>query len=234
MRIYICDDETPILKRQAETIQYIMPEARISLFSSGHALMEGLKRGTCDVLFLDIDMPGLSGLDIAGALNGERRGKDVRPLLLIFVTSHDELVYESLQYHPFGFIRKSFFEQEVAKILGDCRERLSTAGQRFSFRSEGRDTALFLSEILYFEADGNYLKVCTNTQTYRFRSTLTAVENSLLCDGFVRVHKGFLVNQSAVRLIGGEEVRLLDGTMIPFGKTYMKKAKRQLLEYMRS
>lgn len=234
MRIYICDDEIPVLKKQAEKIKSVVPKDDVLEFSSGCALMQRLKEEPCDVLLIDIDMPGLSGLDIAGVLNREGHAEKVRPPLLVFVTGHDELVYESLHYHPFGFIRKSYFDKEVEKVLRDCDVWLKTKERRFYFRSEGKDRTLFLTEILYFEADGNYLRICTETETYRFRSTLAAVENCLSCSGFIRTHKGFLVNQSAIRLIDGDEVKLSDGTAIPIGKTYAQEARRKLLEYMRS
>lgn len=228
MRIYICDDEKLILKELEKEIKRYAPEAAILCFDTGSKLLEKIQTSACDVLFLDIDMPEISGMDIAKALSGL-----YKPPLLVFVTSHDELVYESLQYHPFGFIRKSYFKQEIEKILNDCREQLESSKRRFYFHTAGKDVALFLADILYFEADGNYLKVYTNKESYRFRSTVTAVENSLDHYGFVRVHKGFLVNQSAVRLIGREEIELTDGTCISLGKSFAGKARQQLLEYLR-
>lgn len=228
MRIYICDDEKLILKELEKEIKCHVPEAAILCFDTGSKLLEKIEVSACDVLFLDIDMPEISGMYIAKALSGL-----CKPPLLVFVTSHDELVYESLQYHPFGFIRKSHFKLEIEKVLNDCREQLESSKRRFYFRTAGKDAALFLADILYFEADGNYLKVYTNKESYRFRSTVTAVENSLAHDGFVRVHKGFLVNQSAVRLIGSEEIELTDGTHISLGKSFAAKARQQLLEYLR-
>lgn len=228
MRIYICDDEKLILKELEKEIKCHVPEAAILCFDTGSKLLEKIEVSACDVLFLDIDMPEISGMDIAKALSGL-----CKPPLLVFVTSHDELVYESLQYHPFGFIRKSHFKLEIEKVLNDCREQLESSKRRFYFRTAGKDAALFLADIMYFEADGNYLKVYTNKESYRFRSTVTAVENSLAHYGFVRVHKGFLVNQSAVRLIGSEEIELTDGTHISLGKSFAAKARQQLLEYLR-
>ena len=228
MRVYICDDEKLILKELEKEIKCHVPEAAILCFDTGSKLLEKIEISACDILFLDIDMPEISGMDIAKALSGL-----YKPPLLVFVTSHDELVYESLQDHPFGFIRKNYIKQEIEKVLNDCSEQLKSSKRRFYFRTAGKDAALFLTEILYFEADGNYLKIYTNKESYRFRSTVTAVENSLAHYGFVRVHKGFLVNQSAVRLIGREEIELTDGTRISLGKSFAGRARQQLLEYLR-
>lgn len=224
----MCDDEKLILKELAKEIQAHVPEAEILCFDTGSKLLEKIEISACDILFLDIDMPEISGMDIAKVLSGS-----YNPPLLVFVTSHDELVYESLQYHPFGFIRKNYFKQEIKKVLDDCCEQLESSKRCFCFRIAGKDASLFLADILYFEADGNYLKVYTAKESYRFRSTVTTVENSLVHYGFVRVHKGFLVNQSAVRLIGREEIELTDGTLIPLGKSFAGRARQQLLDYLR-
>ena len=228
MRIYICDDEIPILRDLERKVKEYVPDGTICCFSSALDLCRELEAKACDVLLLDIDMPQMGGMDIARKLNGKEHAP-----LLVFVTSHDELVYESLQYHPFGFIRKSYFELEIEKVLRDCRQQLETADKRFHFRMAGREAAILLSEILYFEADKNYLKVYTRSGSYRFRSTIAAVENCLAGDGFVRVHKGFLVNQMAVNVISREDVRLVDGTVLSLGKHYAEESRKRLLEYMR-
>lgn len=228
MRIYICDDEIPILRDMEEKVKRYVPDGIVCCFSSALDLCGELEKGICDLLLLDIDMPQMGGMDIAWKLNGRERAP-----LLVFVTNHDELVYESLQYHPFGFIRKSYFDVEIEKMLRDCRRQLGTADRRFRFRMAGGEASVLLSDILYFEADKNYLRVYTKSGNYRFRSTIAAVENCLTGDGFIRVHKGFLINQMAVSIISRDAVRLTDGTVLSLGKCYAENARKRLLEYMR-
>ncbi len=228
MKIFICDDEAQIRRDFGTKVSDLYPESTIRTFASGEALLEGLLEEICDVLLLDIDMPGMSGMDVARHLSEMER----KPLL-IFVTSHDELVYDSFRYHPFGFVRKSYFDTEIEKILHDCEEELESSVRHFSFRVNGKEIRLLLSEILFFEADGNYLKLETQGETYRIRSTITAVENSLSTYGFIRIHKGFLVNQAAIRMLGADELQLENGNRLPMGKTYAEAAKKLFMRYMR-
>lgn len=227
MQIFICDDEIPILKDMENRIKLILPECFAASFSDGKQLLKTLEKEPCDVLFLDIDMPQISGLDIAKEL----ARLDEKPLL-VFVTSHDELVYDSLQYHPFGFIRKSYFEEEIEKILKDCEQEISSKEKHFSFKSGTENMRIKLSEILYFESDGNYLKLFTEKQEYRLRDTVAAVENTLSASGFVRVHRGFLINQAAVKRLSAEEAELVNGVKVPIGKNYAQEAKSRLMRYM--
>ncbi len=227
MQIYICDDEQRILKDMENRIKLILQECFVKTFSDGKELLEALKNSACDVLLLDIDMPQISGLDIAGELT-----KMQDKPLLVFVTSHDELVYDSLQYHPFGFIRKNHFDSEIAKMLKDCQQELVAKNQHFTFKSGTENVRIPLEEILYYESDGNYLKLFTKEQEYRLRDTITAVENALSTSGFVRIHRGFLVNQSAVKKLSAEEAELINGVRIPIGKNFAQEAKARLMRYM--
>ena len=98
MKIFICDDEPRILKSISEKVKEILADCTVNEFSDSLSLLEALKNEECELLLLDIDMPQLGGLEIAGQLKLLRQ----KPLL-VFVTSHDELVYDSLLFHPFGF-----------------------------------------------------------------------------------------------------------------------------------
>lgn len=227
LRIFLCDDERRMLQMIAEKVSACLPESDVRIFSSGTDLLTCLQREACDILLLDIDMPDITGLEIAGQLSRMEK----RPLLL-FVTSHDELVYDSFQYHPFAFLRKSCFEDEIKPALDDCVRELQHRERHFCFRWEGKRVCLLLPELLYFEAEGNYLHVFSKTGRYRFRSTIASVENTLAGCGFIRIHKGFLINQAAVRLFNAKEVELFDGTLLPIGKSYAKTAEEQFLRYL--
>lgn len=227
MQVFLCDDEPRMLSDLTKKVKAYLPESKIQEYGDGLTLLEAMQSEQCDLLLLDIDMPLMSGLDIAKSL----RELSCKPLL-VFVTSHDELVYDSFLYHPFGFIRKSHLDQELKKVLEDCKQEIRSREKHFCFHLPSGDIRLNLQEILYFESDGNYLKIYTEKKNYRFRETLSAVDNALSDSGFIRVHKGFLVNQEAVKIIGSAEVELVNGERIPIGRIYLETAKKKLMEYI--
>lgn len=245
MRIYICDDEPQILRQIGKQVQVCMPESVVTELGTSTELLELLRKQNCDVLLLDIDMPDITGLEVAEQLKGLTK----KPLL-IFITSHDELVYDSLQFHPFGFVRKSFLDTELPRVLTDCEKELLSNKQYYHFKTAEGEVSLPLEEILYFEAEGNYLWVyikgndeaagdvgmgdaSERTQKrYRFRETMAAVQEELEKQGFVRVHRGFLINQAAVELLGADELKLADGSSIPIGRNYAEAARKQIMRYM--
>lgn len=226
-RIAICDDENRILEDLSRMVLELIPDADISAFGKGRALIDGADKAGYDVVLLDIDMPDLNGLEVAAFFQAADR-----KTLIIFVTSHDELVYDSLQLHPFGFVRKSYLDKELKKVLEDAVEEVSSRDKHFFFHTASGDIKLQMDDILYFEAEGNYIKIKTGSDEFRFRETMQALEMSLKSDGFIRVHKGFLVNQEAVKIINSDKLVLNDNTEIPFGRSYQENARKMLMRGM--
>lgn len=226
-RIAICDDENRILEDLSRMVLELIPDADVSAFGEGRALIDGADKAGYDVVLLDIDMPDLNGLEVAAFF----QAADRKPLI-IFVTSHDELVYDSLQLHPFGFVRKSYLDKELKKVLEDAVEEVSSRDKHFFFHTASGDIKLQMDDILYFEAEGNYIKIKTGSDEFRFRETMQALEISLKSDGFIRVHKGFLVNQEAVKIINSDKLVLNDNTEIPFGRSYQENARKMLMRGM--
>ncbi len=107
--IVICDDEKEILDDILRKVRNCFDENDILAcytgFDDARKLMECIQNKKIDVLFLDIDMPYHNGMDIAGYIN-EHGLKTI----LIFITSHDALVYQTFAYRPFGFIRKTHID----------------------------------------------------------------------------------------------------------------------------
>ena len=224
--IIICDDEQKMLSDIAELTAGVIKDCSVSAYTDGEALLSALNEQSFDILLLDIDMPKLSGLDIVSMMTD----MPSKPLL-IFVTSHDELVYDSLQFHPFGFVRKSYLARELPVMLEDAVRELGGKDRHFCFHTSEGDVKLKLDEIRYFESEGNYIKLFA-AEEYRFRDTLTSLENALSGSGFVRIHKGFLVNQAAVKIINSEECILNDNSSLPIGRSYSDTARKQLMRYM--
>ena len=228
----VCDDEKIVLDKICSKVQDAFSEinctAEIFKTHKPFDLVEHIKNNTTDVLFLDIDMPSLSGMDIAQFLidsNAE--------ILLVFVTSHDTLVYQSFRYHPFGFIRKSHFDEEIGAVVKSIADELQKRNEHFSFKTNEGFFKVPFEDIIYFESESNYINLhCTDNQ-YRFRGTITSLENELKAKGFIRTHKGFLVNQQHIFTIKGDDIELSSKELLPIGRTNRESVKKAILRYMR-
>ena len=176
-------------------------------------------------------MPYFSGMDIAGFINE----KEIKTLI-VFVTSHDALVYETFKYRPFGFIRKTHIDEEINELVKRIDTELRN-NQKELIIKKGQDIErLPIKDIVYVEAEGNYLNIRTTAGEIRIRETLLALSEELLHKGFIRCHKGYLVNMDRVNRIKGAELEVSqagENICIPIGRNYEKEVRRKILETMR-
>ena len=232
IKIAVCDDEKRVLDDISGKVQseFDRLNCSIEIFKTYNSfqLLEYIKINSVDVLFLDIDMPSLSGMDIAQSLTDN----EIKTLL-IFVTNHDALVYQSFRYHPFGFIRKSHFDDEIGTVVRGLVAELQKKSEYFTFKTNEGFFRILFSDILYFESESNYINLhCTDKQ-YRFRSTITSLGQELASKGFIRTHKGFLVNQQHIFAIKGDNIELSNKKLLPIGRTNRESIKKTILRYMR-
>lgn len=235
IQIAICDDEKRVLDDISGKVRNAFAEincpAEIFQTDNPFELVEHIKNRAIDVLFLDIDMPSLSGMDIAQFLIDSNANT-----LLVFVTSHDALVYQSFMYHPFGFIRKSHFDEEIGTVVKSIADELQKQKEYFSFKTNEGFFKVPFADILYFESESNYVNLhCAGKRykQYKFRGTITALEKELAAKGFIRTHKGFLVNQQHIFAIKGDDIELSNNQLLPIGRTNRESVKKTILRYMR-
>lgn len=248
--IVLCDDEKEILEELLGKVRKCFETrgipAQYDCIADARALMERLPRERIDVLFLDIDMPYYSGMDIAGVVHAQNRDT-----LLVFVTSHDALVYQTFAYRPFGFIRKTHLDKEL-DALGEriCRELLENT-RELTVRNGRELVRVLLKDIVYMESEGNYLLLRLRASSsgaagaclpedgeglLRIRETMGDMEDALGGKGFIRCHKGYLINGAYIERLGSGELALWDGAqrfLLPVGRSYEKEVRRKVTELLR-
>lgn len=227
LNITVCDDEAKILEEIASFIKQEFSQGNVQTFADGESFISSTHERP-DVLLLDIDMPGMSGMEVASHLTQEKA-----QTLIVFVTAHDELVYDSFKYHPFAFVRKKFLLEELRNVLKDCEKEIDGRKRRFVFQSASKTINIAESDILYFESQANYLAVYTKGGDFRLRSTMANIENELQGSDFLRIHKGFLVNLEHIKILKSDALELDSGAKLPIGKSYSESAKESILRYMR-
>lgn len=234
--IAICDDESRILEDLRKKIEICFStkeiEADYFCTQDSKEMLNCLKKEKVDVLFLDIDMPHITGMDIAAYLNENKINT-----ILVFVTSQDALVYQTFAYRPFGFIRKTHIDNELDELADRIKKELNDRKQELTI-VKGQDFArITIQDILYVEAEGNYLNIFTKEEVFKVRETMTNMEKELFSKNFVRCHKGYLVNAGHIEKMKGSQIVLqgkMENPVIPIGRSYEKDVKRKILELIRN
>lgn len=235
IRAAICEDEQTILDYLYEHISAEFKrqsaDVEIDKFTSGEPLLNSYKAEPFDAVFLDIDMPEMSGFDIAEKIN--RNGAP----LIIFVTSHDELVFSSLKFRPFRFIRKTHLENELsetlAAVIDDVTKR--NLGSKFAFQTKTGEVFVDLSDVVYIEIYGHWLKVCIkDDEPLECYGSLSDFERQLEGYDFVRTHKSYLVNCKFIYAIEKSQILLDDKTAIPLSRYKVDAVKSKFKDLLRS
>lgn len=234
IRVAICDDEAAILSYLNNHILNGLKQPgadiHIDTFTSGRNLLDAYKAEPFDVVFLDIDMPEISGFDIAEKIN------KIGEPLIVFVTSHDELVFSSIRFRPFRFIRKTYLENELPETMEAVSNELAkrSSGSKFAFQTKSGEVFADLSSVEYIEIYGHWLKVhIKDSKPLECYGSLSEFEKRLEDYDFVRTHKSYLVNCKFIFAIEKNQVVLDDKTVIPLSRYKADTVKNKFKIFLR-
>ena len=189
-----------------------------------------LKDCNVDVLFLDINMPQLSGLDFLQQLTSQ-------PVTII-TSAYRQYALQSFDLDVCDYLLKPFSERRFLQAIQKAEKALVPNGatvhplqESIFVKVDQKRHKIILQDICFVEAFGNYIKIHLQNNVLLTTKTLSAVEDELqlINDNFLRVHKSFLVNKAHVKIVSANEVELSFGHIVPIGKTFRRDVKPLLL-----
>ncbi|MDD6350602.1 LytR/AlgR family response regulator transcription factor [Intestinibaculum porci] len=190
-KIYIMDDDVEFLEKEESLIRLYLKECIITKTFSYD----------CDAYFLDIEAP-TDGLSLARQIREKNEHT-----IIIFVTNHDELIFEAQKAFPFYFVRKQCME-EMQVVLLELSKKWKTHTIEVYTNKGHQKVSLDVSQIIAVYKDDNYCSFITNQASYRLRESLEAVSKKLTRQSFVFIDKGMLVNIEQMEKFEGD--RLID------------------------
>ena len=209
VRVAICDDEIEFRKslRQAIDASDTLPQdVEISEYSDGTTLINSHSKSPYDIIFLDIQMSGLSGIE-AGH---EIRNTD-RNVIIIFLTSHKQFVFQSFKIEAFDYLVKPVDDTAVNEVLHRALKKHREQHYIVNFSWQEQSYALDVSDIIYLESDLRHVIFVTNEGEYKCVGKLNDYESCLLPYGFLRCHKSYLVNMRYIKSIEDRDIFSTNG-----------------------
>lgn len=229
IKCIIVDDEVPALKILEKYISDIPALKLLKKCSSAMEAMEFLHGNKIDLMFLDINMPKITGLDFLKTLQN--------PPLIIITTAYREFAYDGFELNVLDYLHKPFSFERFVKAVNKALERkteptaipyIIPQQQReqldndFIFVKDDKISyKINLRDLLYVEAVGDYIKFVTTEKAYLSYQTMKNAETYLPPNRFPRVHKSFIVSISKINSIEGNMIHI-HNTTIPIGQTYRK------------
>ena len=234
LELALCDDEKeilPLLRGRIKAEFAACGEAvSITSFHDPAMFLEQYAPGRFSIVFLDIDMPGISGTRLANEIIKQDENQ-----IFLFITNRDDLVYEVVRdIHPFGFIRKSSLDEDLPLLVPQLIHRIERENHAFFFRSNKAAFRIPVKDILYFESDKHNVTLYAKGRAFLFTGTLSRIEQELAPYGFIRSHSGFLLNCSYIFSIEPHFVVLDDGRRLPVSRNRISSLKRAFHRKMRN
>lgn len=229
--IAICEDDRIFIKRLKELIEAYFKsndyEATIDMFFDGEDLIKEVEeeKTRYDLIFLDIDMPKMNGIEAGKTL----REKD-KDFILVFLTSLDEEVYKVFELDTFRFVRKSHFDKEIKPVLDAAYKRLLENARGYDFKITEGMIKLSLPDILYFNIVNRKVNVNTLTDSYAITNmSFKEIEEMFSMKGFISIYKGMIVSIRAIRRIDKDTIELDNGDRLPVSRYKMPEVKKAFL-----
>lgn len=218
----IAIDDEPFALKIIEGFCAKIPCIRLNkLFNNAIEALQYLKYHKPDIIFLDIKMPDISGIQLAKNL-------DKFPFV-VFITAHSKYAAQSYDLDAVDYLLKPFDFERFFKAIKKARQHLKmqdeTSGEEkqlptISVRVEYKNVKIKIEDIVYLEATGNYVKIFTTTQMYMPQINLKKILEILPDEKFVRVHKSFAVALTEIDFYTTKEISVKQGK-IPIGRNYL-------------
>lgn len=184
----------------------------ISCFQSGEEFLEIFEENSFDVIFMDIYMSGITGVETAKEL----RKKDSH-CLIIFLTTSMEHMPEAFSCHAFEYIQKPVTEERAVQVITDIMNILPVKTQYIEFSSNCKNIHMLYSDFVMAVAEGHYLNITDiNGETYRIRQTFSKFTAPLNNDRrFLQINKGILVNMEHIASVEDNTCTMENGQNLP-------------------
>ena len=235
LTIAFCEDELQMRKHIQSRVCELFSAHGFSVtaleYETAKELGAAMAHIAFELIFLDIDLPGLDGIRFGEHLRTLGSSADI-----IYVSNMEERVYEAFRAKPWGFVRKQYFDAEIPDIVSDyARAMRLRLAQTVLYDIEGNAHVIHPNTAMYIESAGKLQKIYSagDASCFLVRCSLHELELSLSPLGFIRIHKGFLVNYRFIRKITSRGIVLENGQTLPVGRDRLQATRERYLSLMK-
>jgi two-component system LytT family response regulator len=240
LRVLVVDDEAPARRKLLRLLREDALVEVVAEADSGEGAVAAIANHRPDLVLLDVQMPGMDGLDVTRALSAAHTPQ------IVFVTAHEEYAVRAFEVHAFDYLLKPVSRERFRDVLRRAREqrgqgdsalsarmgdlfaelrRARSFADRLLVHEEGRTRFVPVRDIAWVEADRNYVVLHCRAGTHMLRGTLDALEKTLDPKDFARINRSSVVRLDAIRELhpwfhGEHKVILQDDTELRWSRRY--------------
>ena len=217
LQLAVCDDEkvfrSDLRKILGTELELCGIDYHISEFTSGEELIAGLEKADCQILFLDIEMKGIDGVEAARRLRETKRQMEI-----VFVSSYADFVFQGYEVRALNYILKPYEPEKIAAVLHTALEALDIEAEKYYVIDQrGGSIRVPLSSVKYFSSERRTVHAVTTEREYTFYEKLSDLETELP-DTFVRIHNRYLVHLKYLEAVR-QNTAVVDGEELPVSRS---------------
>ena len=233
IRIAICDDEERAVASTEKIVKTCLQAqgigCEITTYTQSRNLLYDITDDGFfyDLILLDIEMPGISGMEIPQRLKGFL--PNVR---IIFVTSHTEYAIDAFELSIFRYVPKNNLEVKLAAAVTDAAKLIELeAGQEYTIQTASRMEKIPYKDIFYIQRDGKNASIISSVGIAKVRKSLQQVFDELNTPEFIFVDRGCIVNIIQIMKISDGMVVLKNGEQLPISRSHLQEVKQKINQF---
>lgn len=228
MRIAICDDEQVYGEQVKKILNNIYKDwdTCVDVFTDPRVLTETACQKAYRLVILDIEMPGMNGLETAKKLRSLGENTDI-----VFLTSHIEYALEGYETRALRYMLKPIHPEDLSEIISYIQKQ-DNLKRHLLIKYDDHVVNILLSDITYMEAYDQNVIIHTENEVYTNRYNLRDYESELAKFGFFRIHRGYLLNLSYLKKMDRRDVWLTTGERLPVSRMKQTQLKDALYHYV--
>jgi two-component system, LytTR family, response regulator len=228
LKIALCDDDISVTTLLSQMVKDYCEKYNLSSltrsFKNGIELLADIQN--FDIIFLDIDMSGMNGIEAAQKIR--KKDKNVK---IVYVTNFADYQNSAFSVHVFSYILKPLTTEKIYREMDELLEYLApvkpVSSPTEEFITDVGLRQIEIADILYFEYYSRRVRIKTKTKFYQLQSNMTQIYQLMESYGFAMPHKSFVINLLYVEHIKGYEILMTDGVLIPLSQKRSKEVRTQ-------
>lgn len=221
--VAVCDDYLPVCSQIEDILVSIFNELSIKydidVFNSGKVLCDEMLRTNYDIVFLDIQLPEMNGVDIGGYIRDKLKNEVVQ---IAYISAREEYAMELFDYRPINFLVKPITYEKIRKVIDKYLVISEQDNHIFTYKKGYEFFKIPMSDILYFENNNRKVSIVTKDSVDEFYDSMENIYSVVKLNKFLFIHKSTIVNYRYIKKLSYEQVTMTDGRVFSISQSRRK------------